>query len=123
MALDDAGYKLTVRALDAGVRAGRGFGLQGESLGNYPGTALQTVNPVTMGEIRSFGIDLPEREDLAPAQTAANRTACVNLIRNRSSRSSAGIEQTWRRTDYKGAGARDVSDHGWAALGSFLYGF
>jgi len=135
-------------ALEAGARLGRRFGMHGElyageALGNYLGTALQTVNPASRKAIAShggwleatlvltphlrmnagYGIDQPDRDDLLAGQVARNQTAYLNLFSSITPAFTIGLEQTWRRTDYLGWQGSDRTNEGWSTMLSLQYGF
>ena len=135
-------------ALEAGARLGSRFGIHGElyageALGNYLGTALQTVNPASRRAIGShggwleatlvltpklrmntgYGLDEPDRADLFAGQVSRNRTAYLNLFASVTPAFTIGLEQTWRRTDYMGADGADRSNEGWSTMLSLQYGF
>lgn len=135
-------------ALEAGARLGRRFGIHGElytgeALGNYLGTALQTVNPASRQAIAShggwleatlvftptlrmnagYGIDEPDRADLFAGQVARNQTAYLNLFSSITPAFTIGLEQTWRRTEYLGWHGADRTNEGWSTMLSLQYGF
>jgi hypothetical protein len=135
-------------ALEAGARLGSRFGIHGElyageALGNYLGTALQTVNPANRKAIAShggwleatlvftpslrmnagYGIDQPDRADLFAGQVARNQTAYLNLFSSITPELTVGLEQTWRRTEYLGLQGSDRANEGWSTMLSLQYGF
>lgn len=114
---------------DAGVQIGRRFGLQGEvytgaSMGPYLGAINQTVNLATQEAIHSaggwgevalawsprvksfagYGIDAVDEADVAPGSFLTNETAFANVWFDQSRMTRFGVEGTWRRTEYAGAG-------------------
>lgn len=135
-------------ALEAGARLGSRFGIHGElyageALGNYLGTALQTVNPASRKAIAShggwleatlvltpnlrmnagYGIDQPDRADLFAGQVARNQTAYLNLFTSITPAFTMGLEQAWRRTEYLGWPGADRANEGWSTMLSLQYGF
>jgi hypothetical protein len=112
-------------AVDFGTRLGSRFGIQGEvykgqALGNYMGSAFQTVNSSSLREISSlggwveanwywsqmlssnigFGQDQNNKLELAAGQTSLNRTLYMNTIWQVSPFWQVSGELTKRRTDY-----------------------
>jgi len=117
---------------DAGVQIGRRFGVQGElytgaSMGPYLGAINQTVNLQTQTAIDSaggwgevawawsprvksyagYGIDAVDAADVAVGSFLTNETAFANLWFDQSRMTRFGVEGTWRRTEYVGAGRYD----------------
>lgn len=106
-------------ALDAGLRIGDRFGIQGEvyagqALGNSLGTTMRTNNPVTYGaltswggwgevgyywtpELRSYagyGQNMVSRQDLGPGQLRYNLTISANLMWSPAAFWDLGLEFT-----------------------------
>jgi len=118
-------YRIEGIALDAGVRLGERFGLQGEvyhgrGLGNYLGLANQTVNAQNLeivtgsggwGEASwvwreglqsnfGYGLDRPDPDTIAVGSIGRNETAYGNLIWTVRPWWRLSAEATWRKTGY-----------------------
>jgi hypothetical protein len=92
----------------------------GQGLGTYGGAVLQTINSSTFAPIWSiggwfelyyyllpqlhthvgYGIDSPQKTDLAAGQVSRNDTLFANLIWDATKTLRLGLEGTYRQTDY-----------------------
>ncbi len=98
----------------------RGEVYYGQGLGEYNGGILQSFNPDTFQDIRSgggfgevfyyftdafhvhvgYGIDAPNKNDLAPTQIRRNQTYFANFVWDLSKAVQLGLEVDYRKTDY-----------------------
>src|SRR5262249_4728023 len=92
----------------------------GQGLGTYGAAVLQMINPVTCAPIWSiggwlelyyylrpelhthwgYGIDAPQKADLATGQISRNDTIFANLLWDVTKALRLGLEVTYRQTDY-----------------------
>lgn len=92
----------------------------GQGLGEYNGGVLQSFNPVTFRAVRTrggwgevyyyvtdqfhihtgYGLDAPNRNDLAPTQIARNQTYFTNVVWDVSKVLQLSFEVDYRKTDY-----------------------